>query len=122
MIVEFDTVTEFMTELRKDRKRVVRKIVRITQVRARSLIAFVTECHVVATARVGQEIYRLDCFCGALCGLPEADQQTIDTTAHSYKKLKDTCARLGLDARTGVLDVPPCYGAHSNTMNHGQFS
>ncbi len=102
-IVEFDSPDEFLAELQKDRQHVDRAIVRISQWRRAIAMSPILCLSVVATARVGPDVYRLDIFCGALCGIPESDQRALDQQAEVVAGLKLGCTNLGLDVRAGEI-------------------
>lgn len=102
--VEFDTPEKFLAELAKDSRHVDRKIVRVMRRRQASVMSLAVAMSVIGTARVGADIYRVECVCGALCGIPAADRQVLVQVRAQLKNLRDGCTELGLDVRSGVLE------------------
>lgn len=102
-LVEFDNAVEFLAELEKDRQHVDRGIIRISQSQPHIGPGLIQCLNVTVTARVGLDIYRLHVFCGALCGIPESDQRSLDQQAEVLSGLKLGCTNLGLDVRVGEL-------------------
>lgn len=107
-IVEFANSREFLAELRKDRRRVDRGIVRVAERRRASAMSPVLLVIVVGTARVGADIYSIDCLCGVLCGVEVADRQVLAKMHKQLKNLRNGCAALGLDVRSGTMEDSPC--------------
>jgi hypothetical protein len=100
--VSFHTPDEFLAELRLDKDRIDRGILRVT-VRRRYGNPFVT-VSVVATATVGGTLVKLehrigDAFAGdeKATGLAEKTQAALDTLTEAGKTL-------GLDVRAGVFE------------------
>jgi hypothetical protein len=102
--VEFASPSEFLTELRKDSRHVDRGIVRITECRRANALAPVLLVSVVGTARVGTDIYRVECICGALCGIEINDRRVLAKMHKLLKNLWSGCAGLGLDVRSGAME------------------
>ena len=105
--VEFATPSEFLAELRKDSRQVERGIVRVAACRRASAISSVLLVSVVGTARVGADIYRVESICGALCGIERNDRRALAKMYGQIKRLRKSCAGLGLDVRSGVLRESP---------------
>lgn len=102
--VEFDNLSEFLAELSKDSQYVDRKIVRVMRRRRASVMSSAVAMSVIGTARVGSDIYRVECVCGALCGIQAADRQVLVQVREQLKNLRNGCTGLGLDVRSGVLE------------------
>ena len=75
--VEFATPSEFLAELRKDSRQLERGIVRVAECRRASAISSVLLVSVVGTARVGADMYRVECVCGVLCGIEVNDRRVL---------------------------------------------
>jgi len=58
---------------------------------------------VVATARVGRDIIRLEVYCGDLWHL-DRDQPVLDRAKALHTTIEEGCARLGLEVRAGVIE------------------
>ena len=100
--VEFANPGEFLAELRKDSRQVERGIVRVAACRRASTISSVLLVSVVGTARVGADIYRVECVCGSLCGIEVNDRRVLAKVHKQLKNLRNSCASLGLDVRSRV--------------------
>ena len=100
--VKFACLNEFLAELQKDSRHVDRRIVRVAECRRASAIRPVLLISVVATARVGADIYRVECVCGSLCGIEINDRRVLANMHKQLKKLRNSCAGLGLDVRSGM--------------------
>ncbi len=102
--VEFATPSEFLAELRKDSRQVDRGIVRVVECRRTSAISSVLLVSVVGTARVGADMYRVEYVCGSLCGIERNDRRALAKMYGQIKNLRNSCASLGLDVRSGTLE------------------
>lgn len=102
--VEFATPSEFLAELRKDSRQVERGIVRVAACRRASAISSVLLVSVVGTARVGADIYRVESISGVLCWIGENDRRVLAKVHKQLKNLRNSCASLGLDVRSGVWE------------------
>jgi hypothetical protein len=102
--VEFETPEQFLAELSKDRRFVDRKIVRVASQRRGSFMSSAVAVTVVGTARVGSDLYRVECVCGGLCGVEASDRLVITQVRKQLKNLRAGCTGLGLDVRSGVLE------------------
>ena len=59
---------------------------------------------VVGIARVGADIYRVECICEVLCGVEVADRRVIAGT-HKQRKILWNCRTdLGLYVQSGMLE------------------
>lgn len=101
--VEFANHSEFLAELRKDKRYVDKGIVRVAECRRVSAISPVLLVSIVGTARVGTDIYRVECICGSLCGIEVNDRRVLAKLRKQREILRNSCADLGLDVRLGVL-------------------
>lgn len=100
--VEFASPSDFLAELRKDRWHVDRGIVRVVECRRASAMSPVLLVSVVGTARVGADIYHVECICGALCGIEVNDRRVLTKMQKQLQSLRSSCAGLGLDVRSRV--------------------
>lgn len=101
--VEFASPSEFLAELRKDSRHVDRGIVRVAECRRASTVSSVRLVSVVGTACVGADMYRVECVCGVLCGIEAADRRVLAKMHKQRKSLRNSCAGLGLEIRSGML-------------------
>jgi len=101
--VEFANPSEFLAELREDSRHVDRGIVRVAERRRASAMSPVLLVSIVGTARVGADIYRVECNCGALCGIEGNDRRIFAKMQKSFWSLRGSCAGLGLEVRSGML-------------------
>lgn len=102
--VEFANPSEFLAELRKDSRHVNRRIVRVAECRRSSTMSSVLLVCVVGTARVGADIYRVECICGVLCGVEVADRRVLAQMRSKLKSLRNSCIGMRLDVRSGVVE------------------
>ena len=58
---------------------------------------------VVGAARVGADIYSVECDCGSLFGIEVNDLRVLAKMYGQIKNLRNSCASLGLDVRSGTL-------------------
>ena len=104
-IVKFNAPEEFLAELTKDVALVDRQIVRATNLYRQSTYSpGVQHLSVVATARVGSDIVRLDLYCGDLWHIERQDTPVTAKAERMRRALAEGCARLGLEVRAGMLD------------------
>ena len=101
--VEFANSSEFLAELRKDSRHVERNIVRVTECRRASAVSHILFVSVVGTACVGADIYRIECICGALCGIEVNDRLVLARMHKQLKNLRSSCVSLGLEVRSGAV-------------------
>ncbi len=102
--VEFANSSEFLAELRKDSRHVERNIVRVTECRRASAVSHILFVSVVGTACVGADIYRIECICGALCGIEVNDRRVLAKMRKQLRSLRNSCASLGLNVRSGTFE------------------
>jgi hypothetical protein len=104
--VSFNSVAEFVEELRKDSGRVERGIVRLTNLytpaRESPSIRYLS---VVATCLVDGHIIRLDRFCGTIWGLDgDRDREVYEKAGQYQREIEAACGELGLEVRSGVFE------------------
>jgi len=109
MLVKFNDLNEFLAEMEKDRDEITRGIVRVTTLREQSKapsfpFLFYT---VIATYRRGDEIVRLDRFCGNYWPKVESkgNEETERNIKDAYKALDEKIKELGLEMRAGVYSL-----------------
>lgn len=104
MLVRFNEPSEFISELGKDVELVDRRLVRITGL-YRQVMGAVRDYSVVATAKVGPDLYRLEKYVGQLWGLKaEADKEVLRKGEEVKDQLDLACVELGLAVRAGLLE------------------
>lgn len=101
--VEFASPSEFLAELRKDSRHVDRAIVRVAECCRSSAMSPVLLVSIVGTARVGADMYRVECMCGVLCVSEVNDRRVLAKMRKQRESLRNTCAGIGLDVRLGVM-------------------
>lgn len=102
--VEFANPSEFLAELRKDRRHVERGIVRVEECRRPSAMSPVLLVSIVGTARVGADTYRVECVCGTLCEIEVNDRWVLAKMRKKLENLRNSCTSLGLDVRLGMFE------------------
>ncbi len=106
MRVLFNEPKEFLEELSKEAGNVDRRIVRITWLFRQEKNLPLTHVSLVATARIHDDVVRLEARCGTVmagCTHDEAGQ--LDAKAREIESLvQEECRRLGLDVRAGILE------------------
>ncbi len=105
MLVKFNDPGEFVEELKKDVELVDRRLVRITGLYRQVMGPAVRDYSVVATARVGSDLYRLEKYIGQLWGLKAEDDKLVLRKGEEVKDQLDlACVELGLSVRAGLLE------------------
>lgn len=100
--VTFEDADEWLAELTADCDQIDRRIVRISTIRVPSPICRVFVLRVRATARVGNDLYAVECLCGALCGVVESDKKALEQAKQLRERITNRCATMGLHIRPGV--------------------
>lgn len=95
----------FIQELKKDVALVDRHLVRMVErSEAWSATPGLRSLHLIVTARVGQDILRVDSCCGVMCGVRAHDQQVRKKVTRQRRSLEAVCSELGIEIRAGVLE------------------
>lgn len=102
IVVSFHDLEEYLAELRIDKDRIDRGILRLT-VRRRYGSPFVT-VSVVATATVEGVLVKLERRIGEAFGGDEKANGLTDKTQAALDTLTETGKSLGLDVRAGVFE------------------
>jgi hypothetical protein len=103
--VRFTVLSLFLEELWKDAALVDRRMVRMVEFSdGWSATPGLRYLRLIVTARVGQDILRVDSYCGATCGISAHDQQVREQLARQRRSLEKICAALGIEVRFGILD------------------
>jgi hypothetical protein len=104
-IVQFNTVSEFFTELTIDLARVDRKLVRVTNLyRQSSQVPSMQYVSVVATARVATDIIQLDVYCGEVWSVDTQHNEPVLKKAEVLQqRIRKACMQLGFEVRAGLL-------------------
>jgi len=103
--VKFNDVEEFLGEMAKDRDCVDRHLVRVTNLfRSSTVSPIIRHLSVVATARVGSDIVRLESYCGDIWQMAPRDTRVVEKAEQLQRMLAEGCARLGLEVRAGLLE------------------
>jgi hypothetical protein len=107
IVVRFNDPEEYLAELGHDCERIDRGIVRLTQSVNPIAQPPIRHLSVVATARVGDTVVRLECFCGELWGkeFPQ-DAETVASAKAVMKRIEEACQALELEVRAGIFE--PC--------------
>jgi hypothetical protein len=94
-------LSEFIDELKCSRRYVDMRLVRIAEIENEVfLCSSVRRTHVIVTARIGQDVVRLDLFYGPSSG---HDEQDREAKARDLAQLREACCECGLQIRRGVL-------------------
>jgi len=106
-IVRFNVYDEFLAELTKDIELVDRRIVRITNLCQGSTVSSsLKHLSVVATAKVGVDIVRLDVYCGDVWGLNTQHNDVTRKKAQDIQhRITQAGAQLGFEIRAGILEA-----------------
>ena len=110
MIVRFNSVDEFLEELKKDRDDILDSILRVTQSRKDWLDSpSFPRLSVVGTfaldmPRVHPFVVRLDCYCGQIWGVEMKDAAVLAKARDVQEKIEIICQELGIEVRGGVLE------------------
>ena len=103
--VTFTVLSLFLEELWKDAALVDRRLVRMVEFSdGWSATPGLRYLRLIVTARVGQDILRVDSYCGATCGILAHDQRVREQLARQRRSLEKSCAALGIEVRFGILD------------------
>ena len=101
----FNDLTQFIHELRQGRRYLDRWLVRMAEIdNERFWCSPIHRKHVIATARIGQDIIRLDQFYSPCCGNSEHDPALSRSIARVLARLRRVCRNLNLKIPHGVLD------------------
>jgi len=107
MIVKFNDPKEFLEEMEKDRDEIDRRIVRLTTLRTPSKqVHSIYLYTVVATYRRGDEIVRLEKFCGDYWHdiNTKGNEKTEQNIKATYEILEEGIRKLGLEVRGGTYE------------------
>lgn len=111
MQVNFNDIDEFLNELHKDAAEIERGIVRVTQRARHAPAALLVHLSIVATARLGDTVLRLDVRCDDLTRFGAEYNDKVNAHARNLQeKLETGINSLGLEVRAGILSdrEPPC--------------
>ena len=101
----FSDLPQFIEELKYGWRYVEMSLVRLTEIENEGFWSSnIRLMHLIVTARIGQDIVRLDLFYGPLSGHEEHDRKVIQTMAHDLAQLREACHECGLEIRRGVLE------------------
>ena len=96
---------QFIEELKSGRRYVEMNLVRLAEIANEGFWSSSIHLkHVIVTARVGQDIVRLDLFYGPPSGHEAHDREVIQTMARDLAQLREACREWGLEIRRGVLE------------------
>lgn len=103
--VKFNSVEEFLEELEKERGNIRLNIVRLTNVWSPiPNLAPIRALSVVATAKVKEDIIRLNRYCGQIWDIEHTDKDTYDRAEAVHKRIEEAAEKLGLEVRAGVWE------------------
>ena len=103
-MIKFNSPSEFIEELQKDKELVERGIVRLTNLARDTQALPIRHLSVVATYKVKGEIVRLEKFCGQLWGHEPEDSQAYGRAQGAHDTIKSACRAFGLEIRSGVYE------------------
>jgi len=107
-IVRFDDPDAFIRELDRDRRLVDRRLVRMAFCRQpHREIAGIYYLSLVATARIGDDIYRLERCVGLWSPDPDACKEAAAKADALRAQLTETITALHLAVRDGIWEAPP---------------
>ena len=96
---------QFIEELKYGRRYVEMSLVRLSETENEGFWSSNIHLkHVIVTARVGQDIVRLDLFYGPPSGHEEHDREVTQAMARDLAQLREACRECGLEIRRGVLE------------------
>lgn len=98
-------LSHFIEEITASRRLVEHGVVRLHTIENEGFwSSSVRRAHVVATARIGQDLIRLDMFYGPPSSQDAFDREVVRPMARDLHQLHETCHVCGLDIRQGVLE------------------
>lgn len=97
-------LTQFLEELRRDCRFVDRRLVRVELEDEWFWSSNVRIKRLTVTARIRQDILRLDLFSDPLSGHHEHDDLHAQAMSRTLDELRKACQELGLEIRRGVLE------------------
>ena len=103
MLVYFNVVDEFLTELERDRDEVGRGIVRVTHQFRRLHHGTATALSIIATFERAGDVVMLEALAGVLWDVPTQDEPVKAHAEATREAIDAACERLGLEVRGGVL-------------------
>lgn len=103
--VNLRNLSQFIEELKQGRHYVEMSLVRLAEIEDEGFrCSNIHLKHVIFTARVGQDIVRLDLFYGPPSGHEEHDREVTQAIARDLAQLREACRECGLEIRCGVLE------------------
>lgn len=98
-------LSHFMEEIMASRRLVEHGVVRLHTIENEGFwSSSVRRAHVVATARIGQDLIRLDMFYGPSSSPDAFDRDVVRPMARDLHQLQEACRTCGLDIRQGVIE------------------
>lgn len=103
--ITLSDLSQFIDELKYGRRYVEMSLVRLAEIENEGFwCSNIHLKHVIVTARVGQDIVRLDLFYGPPSGHEEHDREVVQAMARDLAQLREACQECGLKIRHGVLE------------------
>ena len=103
--VNFSELPHFIEELRSSRRLVEQSLVRLVVIKNEGFwCSSVRRTHVIVTARIGQDIVRLDLFYGPPSDWHAHDRKADRPMTRDLQQLRKACRACDLDIRRGVLE------------------
>ncbi len=103
--VNFSVLAHFIEELRSGRRLIEQSLVRLVVIKNEGFwCSSVRRTHVIVTARIGQDIVRIDLFYGPPSDQHAHDREVDHPMARDIQQLREACRACNLDIRRGVLE------------------
>ena len=101
-MIRFNKIDEFIEEMRKEE--VADNIVRLTTMRESKPPTPITRLSIVGTAKVRDEIVRLDRHCGDLWGIDTVDDKVKAKADEMMEVLRGILEEQGFEIRAGIFE------------------
>lgn len=103
--VKFTSVEEFIEELEKERANIRLKVVRLTNLFSPiPNLSPIRSLTVVATAKVRDDIIRLNRYCGQIWDIDKTDEETYERAEAAHKRIEEAAKTLGIEIRAGIWE------------------
>ncbi|MEQ1845840.1 MAG: hypothetical protein ABL983_09735 [Nitrospira sp.] len=97
-------LTQFLEDLRRDHRLVDRSLVRVELENEWFWSSNIRIKRLTVTARIRQDILRLDLFSDPLSGNHEHDDLHAQAMSRQLDELREACQELGIEIRRGILE------------------
>lgn len=103
--VKFNSVEEFLDELKKERGNTRLNILRLTNLFSPiPNLGPIRSLTVVATFKLREDIVCLNRYCGQLWDMEDQDKETYQRAEAIHKQIEEAAKPLGIEVRAGIWE------------------